>query len=204
MIKKITLITTIALGVASCEQEGNLKLQESTTARESIESSNLLASTSPAISPMATFTNNSSSGSGGAILNPEHGQPGHRCDIPVGSPLPGTALTKSNESTNNNLNVSPVKLNPEHGQPGHRCDIPVGAPLDSPPTTTNEPEAEPQNIQINPMQQAPSNSSDENLELNPEHGQPGHRCDIPVGAPLSTPIQENNESPVEITPIEVE
>ena len=51
-------------------------------------------------------------------INPPHGQPGHRCDIPVGDPLPVAA--------NNN-----VKLNPPHGQPGHRCDIAVGSPLPS-------------------------------------------------------------------------
>lgn len=50
--------------------------------------------------------------------NPPHGQPGHRCDIPVGDPLP--VVTNSN-----------VKLNPPHGQPGHRCDIAVGSPLPS-------------------------------------------------------------------------
>jgi hypothetical protein len=27
--------------------------------------------------------------------------------------------------------------------------------------------------------------------LNPEHGKPNHRCDIAVGAPLSTPIGQN-------------
>ncbi|WP_297097505.1 hypothetical protein [uncultured Draconibacterium sp.] len=51
-------------------------------------------------------------------VNPPHGQPGHRCDIPVGDPLPVAA--------NNS-----VKLNPPHGQPGHRCDIAVGSPLPS-------------------------------------------------------------------------
>ena len=51
-------------------------------------------------------------------INPPHGQPGHRCDIPVGDPLPAT--------TN-----STVMINPPHGEPGHRCDIPVGDPLPS-------------------------------------------------------------------------
>ena len=51
-------------------------------------------------------------------VNPPHGQPGHRCDIPVGDPLP-VAVNNS------------VKLNPPHGQPGHRCDIAVGSPLPS-------------------------------------------------------------------------
>lgn len=73
-----------------------------------------------------------------AALNPEHGQPGHRCDIPVGAPLNGGAK-KTNTSPAQGLQVSPVSgdkapttgkgLNPPHGEPGHRCDIKVGDPL---------------------------------------------------------------------------
>ncbi len=36
--------------------------------------------------------------------------------------------------------------------------------------------------------------------MNPAHGQPKHRCDIAVGAPLSTPVGENATS----TPIQME
>jgi hypothetical protein len=55
-------------------------------------------------------------------LNPEHGLPGHRCDLPVGAPLTISAEKKSSAP------VSP-KTNPQHGMPGHRCDLAVGAPL---------------------------------------------------------------------------
>lgn len=79
-------------------------------------------------------------------------------------------------------------LNPAHGQPGHRCDIAVGAPLNSAPTVATQP----QPVQAAPAVQpvtvaAPSSSSapaDPNAKLNPAHGQPGHDCAIPVGAPL--------------------
>jgi uncharacterized protein YvpB len=75
-----------------------------------------------------------------AGLNPAHGQPGHRCDIPVGQPLNSkpqpanqTATTVTPPST------APLKpdtlfakgLNPAHGYPGHRCDIAVGQPLNT-------------------------------------------------------------------------
>lgn len=55
-------------------------------------------------------------------LNPEHGLPGHRCDLPVGAPLTVTAEQKV---------AAPAKpkTNPQHGMPGHRCDLAVGAPL---------------------------------------------------------------------------
>lgn len=76
----------------------------------------------------------------GVALNPQHGQPGHRCDIAVGAPLnspqnpassavvipPTTTATVTAAKTN----TAEVKLNPKHGEPGHRCDLAVGAPLD--------------------------------------------------------------------------
>ena len=80
-------------------------------------------------------------------------------------------------------------MNPPHGQPNHRCDIPVSAPLNSKKaepttvkttdnqTTTTDPIATPQNN---------AGSTTIAAGMNPAHGQPGHRCDIPVGAPLPT------------------
>lgn len=55
-------------------------------------------------------------------INPEHGKPNHRCDLPVGAPLTITAEQKS-------AAPSLPKTNPQHGMPGHRCDLAVGAPL---------------------------------------------------------------------------
>jgi hypothetical protein len=75
-------------------------------------------------------------------LNPPHGQPGHICEIPVGSPLP-EAPAKTNAIVNSTPVATPanrptaptaasnVRLNPPHGQPGHICEIPVGSPLPS-------------------------------------------------------------------------
>ena len=84
------------------------------------------------------------------------------------------------------VTTSSAGLNPEHGLPGHRCDIPVGAPLTSVPTTNNQ--VMPQSMQPSMLPQtapAPVQNSTPAAGLNPEHGMPGHRCDIPVGAPLS-------------------
>jgi hypothetical protein len=74
-------------------------------------------------------------------------------------------------------------LNPAHGQPGHRCDIQVGAPLNSAPaaTTTATPPQQ-QTISLPPAATAPVTTTA--AGKNPPHGQPGHRCDIAVGAPL--------------------
>ena len=83
-------------------------------------------------------------GNSAVKLNPPHGQPGHICEIPVGSPLPtAPAIAASNRSSNavaapaantNSTAAAPaasgtVRLNPPHGQPGHICEIPVGSPL---------------------------------------------------------------------------
>jgi len=69
-------------------------------------------------------------------INPAHGQPGHRCDLPVGAPLNGSNSNTSGAPLNNsgspvqfNSNTENAALNPAHGQPGHNCDIKVGAPL---------------------------------------------------------------------------
>ena len=84
-----------------------------------------------------------------AALNPEHGQPGHRCDIAVGAPLNSPAQpVQQTPGATQTLPAQPlpaqpmpaqtkpattptgtVKLNPAHGQPGHDCAIPVGQPL---------------------------------------------------------------------------
>lgn len=86
-------------------------------------------------------------------MNPAHGQPGHRCDIPVGAPLNSKAATTTTATpaatpsgqVSQQINVqqpvpallststadteTPEGMNPPHGKDGHRCDIAVGAPL---------------------------------------------------------------------------
>lgn len=83
-------------------------------------------------------------------------------------------------------------MNPAHGQPGHRCDIAVGAPLNAPATTTTKTNAAPQNVTV-----TPSNVTQVKTTvapgMNPAHGEPGHRCDISVGAPLNTPVPKKEE-----------
>lgn len=94
--------------------------------------------------------------------------------------------------------ISKAGLNPAHGQPGHRCDIPVGSPLDSKPTQPAvNTVSQPATITPTPSPAAPViNTSPAPggavaAGLNPAHGQPGHRCDIAVGAPLnSKPTQK--------------
>ncbi|WP_414655987.1 hypothetical protein, partial [Flavobacterium sp.] len=87
-------------------------------------------------------------------------------------------------------------MNPSHGQPGHRCDIPVGAPLNSPiaaNSTTSQ-------VVSNQGQSVTTTTIPTAKGMNPPHGQPGHRCDIPVGAPLNSPVAANKPSTPEAVP----
>lgn len=152
-------------------------------------------------------------------LNPEHGKPGHRCDIAVGAPLdskptanyqpPATTVT-TKPATTSPITISPATttpaapaasttvapgMNPAHGQPGHRCDIAVGAPLNSKPTTTTPATTQPVSLTTPTTTitapPAPANSTTVAPGMNPAHGQPGHRCDIAVGAPLNSAPKKN-------------
>jgi hypothetical protein len=79
-------------------------------------------------------------------------------------------------------------MNPPHGQPGHRCDIAVGTPLNS-PIATSKPSAS--QVVSNTSVTVPSATvtpTQTPKGMNPAHGQPGHRCDIPVGSPLNSPV----------------
>lgn len=90
-------------------------------------------------------------------------------------------------------------LNPPHGEPFHRCDIAVGAPIDSAPQQAAPapvvPQAAPQSgfntSPINPVAApapvpaAAQNNTGPKPALNPAHGEPWHRCDLQVGAPLT-------------------
>lgn len=112
----------------------------------------------------------------------------------------------NNNTTQATLPSTPtgVTLNPPHGQPGHRCDIAVGAPLpndgnvvaqaQSQAHPVSQGEAMPvvsggmpqQVVQVQQPQAQQSYVGPKGEKLNPPHGQPGHRCDIPVGAPLNS------------------
>jgi hypothetical protein len=85
-------------------------------------------------------------------MNPAHGQPGHRCEIPVGAPLNSAPVSQTAPASATPVaaptmsatpatltpsaapaTVAPVTtlpgMNPPHGQPGHDCAIKVGDPL---------------------------------------------------------------------------
>ena len=78
--------------------------------------------------------------------NPAHGEPGHRCEIPVGAslstaPAPGAAPAPAMQqpaitttipggaTVGSTGTATTPGMNPPHGQPGHDCAVPVGSPL---------------------------------------------------------------------------
>lgn len=112
------LLSAAVLGFVACSEKE--KEQEATTA---------------SAPQTTTATDNTAVQGATAALNPAHGQPNHRCDIPVGTPL--------NAPAQPNLNVQPTiapptpaikgavasGINPPHGELGHDCSVPVGAAL---------------------------------------------------------------------------
>jgi hypothetical protein len=83
-------------------------------------------------------------------------------------------------------------MNPAHGAPRHRCDIAVGMTLNSVPANATK-IASPaqstftaQNVNTaanSKMTVTPAVATAKGM--NPPHGQPGHKCEIAVGAPLN-------------------
>ena len=74
-------------------------------------------------------------------------------------------------------------VNPAHGLPFHDCALEVGAPF---PTNGQQPAFIPPAGAIPPQGLQPVlPNAPAGVRLNPEHGKPGHRCEIAVGAPLS-------------------
>jgi hypothetical protein len=100
----------------------------------------------PSTNPQVVLNNSTAKTAKG--MNPAHGLPNHRCDIPVGAPLstpagkqpavqqpvvqqqPVQTVTSQPQPV---VTQSPVVtapgMNPPHGQPGHDCSIEVGKPL---------------------------------------------------------------------------
>ena len=91
------------------------------------ETSKVESNATPSITDSKVSTQVSSSN-----LNPPHGQPGHKCEIPVGAPLdspPSATAAPSTPSATTTPVVTAPGMNPPHGEPGHDCKVPVGDPL---------------------------------------------------------------------------
>lgn len=102
--------------------------------------------------------------------------------------VPSTAVAANNSGGG--------AVNPPHGKPGHRCDLAVGAPLNTAPSTSVTPTITQQAVNNTPPVAVQNTANTTGQKLNPKHGEPGHRCEIAVGAPLDSKPQA--PAPVEV------
>lgn len=128
----LSLVIGLLFSACSSNQEPAPSADVATTPTE-------LEADAPA--PIATDVVEVAAGSPAEVrLNPPHGEPGHRCEIPVGAPLDGSSDQSSIQPAANVQNpIVPIgpaapangsaRLNPPHGEPGHDCAVPVGSPL---------------------------------------------------------------------------
>ncbi|MNE62017.1 hypothetical protein D3C80_1572720 [compost metagenome] len=114
-------------------------------------------------------------------MNPAHGQPGHRCDIPVGDPLssPAGQSVSIPKMSTVPQNVSAAIQN--KGMATTPTAQPVSQPVAQP---VNQPVVSSTPVTVSTTAAAPVTATKKGM--NPPHGQPGHRCDIAVGAPLNS------------------
>jgi hypothetical protein len=142
-------------------------------------------------------------------------------DSRISSPsVPGQQVTNKTVTNGIPITINPQTtattvasgLNPEHGKPGHRCDIAVGAPLNSPKqatpaiNTNTTPTMAPSIVNTSPQINTTPAKQTVPAGMNPAHGEPGHRCDIAVGAPLNSPVSPNFTPPAikQETPVKKE
>jgi len=118
----------------------------------------------------------SGSNSGTIQSAPASPQSSTASPVPLANPIEAAPLMAPES-------VTAPGMNPPHGQPNHRCDIAVGVPLDSPPGTGKSTPPAVSQPNVPAQTTTPSTAPG----MNPPHGQPNHRCDIAVGAPLNSP-----------------
>lgn len=103
-------------------------------------------------------------------LNPPHGEPNHRCDIPVGAPLNSPPVNAPQISTNNQIQAAPIQ---------NSNTAPVIPNNSNAPTIENA-----KRINSTQTLRTVTPNTGTKPRLNPPHGQPWHRCEIAVGSPL--------------------
>lgn len=170
----LSLLLVSSLALTSCKNE--LEPQESTATVETITpeataveqaqvqqnltTPNVMNSASPAQTTVAAPVQVAKG------MNPAHGQPGHRCEIPVGAPL-NSAPNQTQQQQKPPATVTPAVINSDGTfTQGSNSTITTSSN-----TTSGAPSL------LNPQAVTPAG-------MNPPHGQDGHRCDIAVGAAL--------------------
>src|SRR6476660_1266591 len=112
---KILGVVTLVLGIASILSYGPGVPTQGVSTNYKPEILEVTDGNNSAHAPVAAPTSS---------LNPPHGSPGHRCDIPVGKPLYSEPIKPASRFVIPAATILPIMpadgLNPKHGQPGHR------------------------------------------------------------------------------------
>lgn len=165
----LSTLVIISLSLTSCKKE--LEPQESSDVPPITAAPTSINPATATTAPISTSTPQQQAVAPAAPvstakgMNPAHGQPGHRCDIPVGAPLnspPGKAAPAQTSPVVTQNSNAAVKMTPAVVNPDGTI-APKPTPNSGAPAILNAPTA---------------------AGMNPAHGQAGHRCDIAVGAPL--------------------
>ena len=158
LVWSIPILVIAFLALISCGQaQKDTKPKEATPAMQQSQTE------SDKVEPETSEVQQPIEESGQVVLNPPHGQPGHRCEIPVGSPLNASPTAEQPTSTNNAPSATEGTNN--YGSMASTVE-----------------NARRLNASQGSRTAAPATG--EKPEVNPPHGQPWHRCDIAVGSPL--------------------
>lgn len=168
-MKIIPILAVSATVLISCQKEKpSEKITNTAPVETAVETAPVQAAeATPALIQNATPATNTQNVAPG--MNPAHGQPGHRCDIPVGAPLNGkapaaktTTQTVSTQGNNQQFQVTPGSATVTKTEVPNSNQTVTATPTPVAQTTLPGMEGKP----------------------NPAHGEKGHRCDIPVGVNL--------------------
>ncbi len=194
----VLIIVSVFFILTSCNQATQDSDQTQQSPNTSSASENLMKVDTLPTQPEPVKTDNVEVSTGEeknevAMLNPPHGQPNHRCDIPVGAPLnsaPKTSNTTAASttaaspatSTSTNTTTSATNTN----SPAKSNETQVSSPATGAASSSFSPTVENASKLNNPQRQTTSTTANKGPKpaTNPAHGQPYHRCDIAVGSPL--------------------
>ena len=162
------VLLSVSLFLGSCKKEEAVATEEQSTAAESTTAAPKITTTPAQTTPTGEKP----------ALNPAHGEPYHRCDIAVGAPLDGPATQQGDSPTQQSTgpksffktvqseNATTATSQPAQPTPAATTTITSGG------------------NQATPTAPAATTANTPKPKNNPAHGQPHHRCDIAVGAPL--------------------
>ena len=163
----LIVLLSVSLFLGSCKKEEAVATEEQSTATESTTAAPKITTTPAQTTPTGEKP----------ALNPAHGEPYHRCDIAVGAPLDGPATQQGDSPTQQSTGPKSFFKTVQ----SENATTATSQPAQPTPAATTT--VTPSN-QVKTTAPAATTANTPKPKNNPAHGQPHHRCDIAVGAPL--------------------